>query len=84
MTGDNSTCMRPIAPGTKLGPPGWGGAYNGSKPRCVASHDLRSFAQPTACLKYERWLGGESMEPYGVFPKVPSECRPSHTTQCGT
>ena len=30
-------------------PPGYGGAYAGSKPRCVASHDLRHFAQPEAC-----------------------------------
>ena len=43
---DNATCTRPIA---KLGPPGYGGAYAGSKPRCVASHDLRSFAQPDVC-----------------------------------
>ncbi|KAL1511513.1 hypothetical protein AB1Y20_006321 [Prymnesium parvum] len=80
---DNSTCIRAIPPGTVFRPPGWGGAYNGSKPRCVASHDLRSFAQPKACLKYERWLGGESMEPFGVFPTVPSLCRPSVAAQCG-
>ena len=42
---DNATCTKPITAGTPLGPPGWGGSYAGSKPRCVASHDLRSFAQ---------------------------------------
>mmetsp|Transcript_7561 Transcript_7561/g.21386 ORF Transcript_7561/g.21386 Transcript_7561/m.21386 type:complete len:305 (-) Transcript_7561:405-1319(-) len=68
-TEDNSTCVRPIVPGTPLRPPGWGGAYAGSKPRCTASHDLRPIAQPTACDSYQRWLGGESFEPFGVFPK---------------
>ena len=48
---DNSTCIRPIPQGKKLGPPGWGGAYRGSKPRCAASHDLRHFAQPDVCSR---------------------------------
>lgn len=84
ITEDNSTCIRPIPPATTLRAPGWGGAYNGSKPRCVASHDLRAFAQPTACATYKRWLGGESMQPYGVFPSVPHDCKPGVASQCGT
>ena len=43
---DNSTCVHPPKPGEPLGPPGWGGAYKGSKPRCYASHDLGPKAQP--------------------------------------
>jgi len=44
---DNATCVRPISPPFR--PPGWGGAYNGSKVRCVASHDQRAGAQPLFC-----------------------------------
>ena len=33
---DNSTCVHPPPNGSRLGPPGWGGAYRGSKPRCCA------------------------------------------------
>ena len=65
---DNATCIHPIAPGMRLGPPGWGGAYRGSKVRCEASHDLRSFAQPDACLSYKTWLGGTSFKPWNEFP----------------
>ena len=65
---DNGTCIHPIAKGTRLACPGWGGAYAGSKVRCAASHDLRSFAQPDACKQYKRWLGGTSFEPFDRWP----------------
>ena len=64
---DNGTCIHPIAKGTRLAGPGWGGAYAGSKVRCAASHDLRSFAQPDACKQYARWLGGTSFAPYDAL-----------------
>ena len=67
---DNATCVTPIRRGAALGPPGWGGAYNGSKPRCVASHDLRPIAQPDACTRYRSWLGGESFAPFDAFPRA--------------
>ena len=73
MMEDNATCIRPIPPGTALGPPGWGGAYAGSKPRCYASHDLNKIAQPEACSKAGEppntgFQPGTSFEPYGKFP----------------
>ena len=55
---DNATCVHPIPPGTKLGPPGWGGAYAGSKPRCIASHDLIRVAtsSTSALWRSTRWV----------------------------
>ena len=44
LTQDNATCLRLQRP---LRPPGWGGAYDGSKVPCLAAHDLR--AEPKAC-----------------------------------
>ena len=64
---DNSTCIRPIAPGTALSAPGWGGAYKGSKVRCTASHDRLPRAQPHACEKYQP---GTSFEPFDKFPSA--------------
>ena len=59
-----------------LGPPGWGGAYKGSKVRCVASHDQRRFAQPDACTHYAPWLGGTSFAGWDEFPIThPSDTR---------
>jgi len=72
---DNATCIHPIRPSASLGPPGWGGAYNGSKVRCVASHDLLPHAQPDACKKYTRWLGGTSFAPWDAFPSAHPEDR---------
>ena len=66
---DNATCIHPIAKDAPLGPPGWGGAYAGSKPRCYASHDLGMKAQPLACDFSKPFSTSESFEPYGVFPK---------------
>ena len=66
---DNATCLHPPKPGSKLGPPGWGGAYAGSKPRCTASHDLAPIAQPTACGIDTPYSTSESWEPFGKFPK---------------
>jgi len=63
---DNETCIHAIPAGKALGPPGWGGAYAGSKPRCEASHDQRSFAQPEICKKM---ISGESFEPWTAFPR---------------
>ena len=64
---DNGTCVRPVGK-SEWHYPGWGGAYRGSKVRCVASHDLRSFAQPDACAQYKPWLGGTSFASYEEFP----------------
>lgn len=69
MRGDNGTCVHPPAPNATLGPPGWGGSYIGSKPRCSASHDLSKKAQPTACDPKKPFATGESFEPWGRFPK---------------
>ena len=66
---DNSTCVHPPKPGDVLGPPGWGGAYAGSKPRCYASHDMGPRAQPLACDFNKPFSTSESFEPYGKFPK---------------
>ena len=68
LTEDNSTCLHPPEPTTKLGPPGWGGAYIGSKPRCTASHDLAPIAQPLACEFSQPYSTSESFEPFGKFP----------------
>ena len=65
---DNATCVHPIPPDATLGPPAWGGAYAGTKVRCVASHDLRPFAQPDACLSYKTWLGGTSFKGWDEVP----------------
>ena len=90
---DNATCIHPPEPGARLGPPGWGGAYAGSKVRsaaarrtlgahshsprratfliwqvrCVASHDLRTPAQPDAC-NAPGSQPGTSYEPFDKFP----------------
>jgi len=69
MKEDNGTCVHPPPPGATLGPPGWGGAYRGSKPRCIASHDLGPKAQPFACNFSHPFSTAESWEPEGVFPK---------------
>jgi hypothetical protein len=69
---DNSTCIKP-PPTSTLKPPGWGGAYRGSKPRCVASHDLRSIAQPKACASSDKGgphQPGTSFESFDAFPKA--------------
>ena len=65
---DNQTCLHPPRPGTELGPPGWGGAYRGSKPRCTASHDLAPIAQPWACNFSKPYSYAESWEPFGSWP----------------
>jgi hypothetical protein len=67
---DNATCVHPPPQGASLGAPGWGGAYAGSKVRCVASHDLRPFAQPDACDQYKPWLGGTSFAGFDDFPRT--------------
>ena len=74
---DNATCVHPPAKGEKLGPPGWGGAYRGSKPRCTASHDLAEIAQPHACEYDKPYSTSESWEPFGSWPK-PHERDPNH------
>ena len=66
---DNATCLQPPAAGAVLGPPGWGGAYRGSKPRCTASHDLAPAAQPDACNYAKPFSFAESWEPWDKFPK---------------
>ena len=66
---DNATCVHPPEPGAEVGPPGWGGAYLGSKPRCTASHDLAQIAQPWACNHDKPYSFAESWEPWDKFPK---------------
>ena len=68
MMQDNATCVHPPKPGATLGPPGWGGAYAGSKPRCYASHDLGPKAQPEACDYKRPFSTSESFEPFDKFP----------------
>ncbi|EOD34076.1 hypothetical protein EMIHUDRAFT_441372 [Emiliania huxleyi CCMP1516] len=51
LTQDNSTCLRPPSAGAPLGPPGWGGAFNGTKPPCLASHDLAAKEEVGVCDK---------------------------------
>jgi len=70
LTRDNSTCVHPPPPNSKLAPPGWGGAYKGSKPRCYASHDLGPAAQPHACDFASPFSTAESWQPEGVFPSA--------------
>jgi len=67
---DNSTCVRPPPPGSILGPPGWGGSYRGSKPRCYASHDRSPAAQPHACDFGQPYSTSESFEPDGAWPRA--------------
>jgi len=77
---DNATCIHPPA---RLAAPGYGGAYLGSKPRCVASHDLRSFAQPDVCSpRYGRppHQPGTSFAGFDEFP-APSQQDPYDWTR---
>ena len=69
MMEDNATCVHPPKPNEVLGPPGWGGSYAGSKPRCYASHDLGPKAQPKACDFNRPFSTSESFVPYGEFPR---------------
>jgi len=48
---DNSSCLRPPTPGTRLEAPGWGGAYQGTHPPCLASHDLSAPAEVGVCTE---------------------------------
>ncbi len=49
ITEDNASCIRPPPAGARLGPPGWGGAYNGSKVPCLAAHDLSAKEEKGVC-----------------------------------
>jgi len=69
LTQDNASCLHPPRAGAVLSPPGWGGAYAGSKPRCYASHDLGPQAQPHACDFAQPFSTAESWEPDGAWPK---------------
>ena len=79
---DNATCIQPPSAangGVPLGPPGWGGAYKGSKPRCVASHDLRAAAQPDACAPRDSGAPhqpGTSFASFDEFPTANYEKEP--------
>ncbi len=66
LTEDNASCVHP--PRGALEPPGWGGAYAGSKVRCYASHDLSPAAQPGACNFSSPFSTAESWAPEGSFP----------------
>ena len=68
MMEDNATCVHPPTPGKRLKSPGWGGSYAGSKPRCLASHDLEPRAQPAACDFQRPFSTSESFEPFDRFP----------------
>jgi hypothetical protein len=71
LTQDNSSCVHsPLNGAAPLGPPGWGGAYRGSKPRCYASHDRSPAAQPHACDFESPFSTSESFEPDGVWPRA--------------
>lgn len=49
LTEDNATCLRPPAPGEPLSAPGWGGAWRGTHPPCLASHDLSAKEEKGVC-----------------------------------
>ena len=49
VTEDNSTCLRPPQKGETLGPPGWGGAYKGTKVPCLAAHDIHAPLEKGVC-----------------------------------
>eukprot|EP00965_Chrysotila_dentata_P220987 6192120-Pleurochrysis_carterae.AAC.2 len=49
LTENNATCLRPPAKGEQLGPPAWGGSYDGSKVPCLAAHDLSAPAEKGVC-----------------------------------
>ena len=49
LTEDNSTCLRPPPAGAALGPPGWGGTYNGERAPCLSSHDLSAKEEAGVC-----------------------------------
>ena len=70
LTNDNATCVHPPPANATLGPPGWGGAYRGSKPRCYASHDRSPGAQPHACDFRRPFSMAESWEPDGAWPRA--------------
>ena len=92
LTQDNASCLHPPRAGAVLSPPGWGGAYAGSKPRCYASHDLGPKAQPDACNFDRPYSKSESFEPYVyrrqlvVTPMPRMRCRFELTTcvRCGS
>jgi len=46
---DNSSCLRPPAADAVLSAPGWGGAYAGTHPPCLASHDLSAKEEAGVC-----------------------------------
>ena len=45
---DNSSCLRPPAESTLVAP-GWGGAYAGTHPPCLSSHDLSAKEEVGVC-----------------------------------
>jgi len=49
VVGDNSSCLRPPPAGAPLSAPGWGGAYAGSHPPCLSSHDLSAKEEVGVC-----------------------------------
>ena len=51
LTEDNSTCLHRPTPGSEIQPPGWGGAYRGTHPPCLSSHDLSSKDEVGVCTK---------------------------------
>ena len=55
-----SVYAHPPPQGRTAGPPGWGGAYNGSKVPCYAAHDLSAPEEKGKCepTHKERALDG--------------------------
>jgi protein glucosyltransferase len=51
LTEDNSTCLRSPPTGTRFEAPGWGGAYSGTHPPCLASHDLSAKEEVGVCTE---------------------------------
>ena len=49
LMGDNSSCLRPPAAGEAVSAPGWGGAWAGTHPPCLASHDLSAKEEKGVC-----------------------------------
>lgn len=57
LTEDNSSCIRPPDPSLGFGPPGYGGAYKGSRVTCTAANNgelRRQRCTPPANITAER------------------------------
>ncbi|KAK3276580.1 hypothetical protein CYMTET_15354 [Cymbomonas tetramitiformis] len=66
ITQDNSTCVKPINASQKFGPPGWGGAFNGTRVSCMAELEQEHMEQ--TCDEHY----AQTAKQYGHFTRHPS------------